>query len=206
MKRVIIIGCGYAGYTLAQALDASADVVVVEPRDAFVHNVAAIMSVTDPALLDRIILPYGKLLKRGKVLRDSVTSIEAQGVKLASGGTLEGDVIVIATGSGYARPFKPETDQASDFADMNRAAHEQVRAEKSIAIVGAGTVGTELAGEIDPQLEARARRRQLPLPLLPVERIEDRRPRLPRRLVDLRDHQLEPDPRDLWQWNLRRGR
>jgi NADH dehydrogenase FAD-containing subunit len=65
MKRVIIIGCGYAGYTLAQALDASADVVVVEPRDAFVHNVAAIRSVTDPALLDRIILPYGKLLKRG---------------------------------------------------------------------------------------------------------------------------------------------
>lgn len=148
MKRVIIIGCGYAGYPLARSLDQHVDVVVVEPRDAFLHNVAAIRAVTDPALLDRIILPYGKLLKRGKVLRDRATSIEGNTVKLASGGTLEGDVIVIATGSGYARPFKPESDTLADFAAISRATHEQVRAAKSIAIVGAGTVGTELAGEI----------------------------------------------------------
>ena len=148
MKRVIIIGCGYAGYPLARSLDQHVDVVVVEPRDAFLHNVAAIRAVTDPALLERIILPYGKLLKRGKVLRDRVTSIEGNAVKLASGGTLEGDVIVIATGSGYARPFKPESDTLADFAAISRATHEQVRAAKSVAIVGAGTVGTELAGEI----------------------------------------------------------
>ena len=39
----------------------------------------------------------------------------------------------------------PSTDVAPA---LNRAAHEQVRAAKSVAIVGAGTVGTELAGEI----------------------------------------------------------
>jgi NADH dehydrogenase FAD-containing subunit len=148
MKRVIIIGCGYAGYSLARSLDQHADVVVVEPRDAFLHNVAAIRAVTDPALLERIILPYGKLLKRGKVMRGRATAIEGNSVRLASGGTLEGDVIVIATGSGYARPFKPESDTLADFAAISRTTHEQVRAAKSIAIVGAGTVGTELAGEI----------------------------------------------------------
>lgn len=148
MKRVIIIGCGYAGYPLARSLDQHVDVVVVEPRDAFLHNVAAIRAVTDPALLERIILPYGKLLKRGKVMRDRATAIEGNTVNLASGGSLEGDVIVIATGSGYARPFKPESDTLAEFAAISRATHEQVRAAKSIAIVGAGTVGTELAGEI----------------------------------------------------------
>lgn len=148
MKRVIIIGCGYAGYALAQALDRHVDVVVVEPRDAFLHNVAAIRAVTDPALLERIILPYGKLLTRGKVLRDRAIAITGNTVKLASGTSLEGDVIVLATGSGYARPFKPETDTLADFAASSRAVHEQLRAATSVAIVGAGTVGTELAGEI----------------------------------------------------------
>jgi NADH dehydrogenase FAD-containing subunit len=148
MKRVIIVGCGYAGYSLARALDQHADVVVVEPRDAFLHNVAAIRAVTEPKLLDRIILPYGKLLKRGKVMRDRVVALEGKAVKLASGASLEGDVIVIATGSGYARPFKPETETLSDFAATSRAVHEQLKAAKSVAIVGAGTVGTELAGEI----------------------------------------------------------
>lgn len=148
MKRVIIIGCGYAGYSLAHALDKDTDVVVVEPRDAFLHNVAAIRAVTETKLLDRIILPYGKLLKRGKVLRDRVVALEGKSVKLASGGSLEGDVIVIATGSTYARPFKPETETLSDFAASSRAVHEQLKAAKSVAIIGAGTVGTELAGEI----------------------------------------------------------
>jgi NADH dehydrogenase FAD-containing subunit len=148
MKRVIIIGCGYAGYPLARSLDQYVDVVVVEPRDAFLHNVAAIRAITDPALLERIILPYGKLLKRGKVLRDRALAIDGNSIKLASGGSLDGDIIVIATGSGYARPFKPDSDTLADFVTLNRAAHEQVRAAKSVAIVGAGTVGTELAGEI----------------------------------------------------------
>ena len=46
----------------------------------------------------------------------------------------------------------------------------------------------------DSQFEARALCRQLSLLLLPVEGIEDRRPRLPRRFVNLRDDQLEPAP------------
>ena len=50
------------------------------------------------------------------------------------------------------------------------------------------------AVSLDSQFQARARRRECPLLLLPVEWIEDRRPRLPRRLVDLRHDQFEPAP------------
>ena len=34
----------------------------MEPRDAFVHNVAAIRAIVEPALLDRLIIPYDRLL------------------------------------------------------------------------------------------------------------------------------------------------
>ena len=52
MKRVVIVGGGYAGVALARALDSNAEVCLVEARDRFVHNVAAIRSVVEPALLE----------------------------------------------------------------------------------------------------------------------------------------------------------
>ena len=49
MKRVVIVGGGYAGTSLARSLDAAVEVVLVEPRDRFVHNVAAIRALVEPA-------------------------------------------------------------------------------------------------------------------------------------------------------------
>lgn len=148
MKRVIIVGGGYAGTILARALDPTFEVVLVEPREAFVHNVAAIRAVVEPRLLDRIILPYDRLLKRGRVVRDRVTAVAECGVRLASGGSLEADLIVLATGSGYAQPFKPVTDSMADFRAASAATESAIKRASAIAIVGAGAVGVELAGEV----------------------------------------------------------
>jgi NADH dehydrogenase FAD-containing subunit len=148
VKRVIIVGGGYAGTTLARALDAALDVVLIEPREAFVHNVAAIRALVEPGLVDRIILPYDRLLNRGKVVRDRVSAVEQGGVALASGETISGDYVVLATGSTYAQPFKPTTDVMADFRVASASAQAGVKAARSIAIVGAGAVGVELAGEI----------------------------------------------------------
>ena len=71
VKRVIIVGGGYTGTALARALDKLAEVQLVDARDRFVHNVAAIRSVVDPSLLDRIVIPYDRLLRRGGVRQGS---------------------------------------------------------------------------------------------------------------------------------------
>jgi NADH dehydrogenase FAD-containing subunit len=148
VKRVVIIGGGYAGTKLARALDEAAEVVLVEPRDAFVHNVAAIRAIVEPALLDRLIIPYDRLLSRGKVLQDRAVGLGEREVKLAARGALEADVIVVATGSRSARPFKPTGDSIAEFRAASAEAHEMLKAAASVAIVGGGAVGTELAGEI----------------------------------------------------------
>jgi pyruvate/2-oxoglutarate dehydrogenase complex dihydrolipoamide dehydrogenase (E3) component len=77
-----------------------------------------------------------------------VIVIEGSGVRLAASGALEADIVVIATGSTYARPFKVSGDSAPDFRAAFLDAHAKLKAARSVAIVGAGAVGVELAGEI----------------------------------------------------------
>src|ERR1700743_702398 len=62
---VVVTGGGEGGINVAKALDDVASVVLVEPKDAFVHNVAALRALVDPSWLPRIYLPYGRLLHRG---------------------------------------------------------------------------------------------------------------------------------------------
>jgi NADH dehydrogenase FAD-containing subunit len=156
MKRVIVVGGGYAGTALSRALDKVADVQLVEARDRFVHNVAAIRSVVDPSLLDRILIPYDRLLHRGRVRQGTVTGVSAQGVTLADGERIEGDIVVLATGSRYASPFKPQGDSTQAFANELRAVHAQLESMNTIAIVGGGAVGVELAGEISTAYPGKA--------------------------------------------------
>lgn len=146
--RVLIVGGGYAGTMVARALDGVAEVRLIEPRDRFVHNVAAIRAVVEPTLLEQLVIPYDRMLRRGSMIQGLVTEIGEGRVKLADGGTIEGDIVVSATGSTYARPFKPQSASAENFAEDSRAAHEALRAARTVAIVGGGAVGVELAGEI----------------------------------------------------------
>ena len=146
---VAVIGGGYGGIRAAKALDDVADVVLVEPKDAFVHNVAALRALVDPSWLPRIYLPYDRLLGHGSIVRDRAAKVDAGRVTLASGTEIRADYIVLATGSAY--PFPAKTDADADAAaahDRVRAAHAGLAAAARVLLVGAGPVGIELAGEI----------------------------------------------------------
>jgi apoptosis-inducing factor 2 len=145
---VAVIGGGYAGVMTAKALDDVADVVVVEPKDAFVHNIAALRALVDPSWLPRIYLPYDRLLANGRVVRDRATKVDAGHVTLASGEQIRPDYIVLATGSAYPFPAKSDLDSTAASHDKVRAAHAALSAAQRVLLVGAGPVGIELAGEI----------------------------------------------------------
>ena len=99
---VVVLGGGYAGIQVARPLDDLADVVLVEPKDDFVHNVAALRALVDPSWLERIYLPYTGPPDRGRVIRDRAVKADADRVVLASGAELFPDYLVLATGSGRA--------------------------------------------------------------------------------------------------------
>ncbi|HHS94882.1 MAG TPA: N-acyl homoserine lactone synthase [Rhodobacterales bacterium] len=147
-KRIVIVGGGYVGTQLARGLDDHADVTLIDQKSRFVHAPAMIRAVVDPSLVGQALIPYDKLLKRGRFVEARVESIDGSRVTLSDGTGLEADFIVVATGSDYAAPFKPE---GADFAGLraeNARVHGLLTAAETVAIVGAGAVGTELAGEI----------------------------------------------------------
>ncbi|WP_170335964.1 NAD(P)/FAD-dependent oxidoreductase [Ruegeria arenilitoris] len=147
-KKIVIVGGGYVGFEVAKKLDAYADVTLIEQREAFVQPPAAIRALVEPTLLDKIILPYDNLLESGKVVRGRAVSISQTQVSLDSGAVFPADFFVIATGSSYAAPFKPSGDSIADFRQASMDVSGRLARATSVAIVGAGAVGTELAGEI----------------------------------------------------------
>ncbi|WP_427132000.1 FAD-dependent oxidoreductase [Pseudarthrobacter sp. S9] len=145
---VAIIGGGYGGINLAKALDEHVAVTLVEPREAFVHNIAALRAVVRPEFLPRMFLPYGHLLAHGRVMRDRAVRVDGYSVELASGMQLRPRILVLATGSTYPFPAKSDTDNTADAVDEYRAAHDNLARANTVLLLGAGAVGLEFAGEI----------------------------------------------------------
>jgi apoptosis-inducing factor 2 len=145
---VAVVGGGYGGITVAKALDDIADVILIEPRDTFVHNVAALRGAVDPAWADRLFLPYDRLLARGQVRHDRAVRVSAQAVELGSGAVIAPDYIVLATGSAHAYPAKIDLEDSVAARSKLHATRDALAGASRVLLLGAGPVGLEFAGEI----------------------------------------------------------
>ncbi|MGP3968883.1 NAD(P)/FAD-dependent oxidoreductase [Streptomyces sp. 6N223] len=149
-RTVAVIGGGYGGAAVAKALDSEADVVLIDPREAFINSAASLRALTQPDWAGNIFFSYDTLLTRGTAVRDRAVSVDGGGVDLASGRRIDADYLVLATGSSYAYPGKPRTgaDSVGEVMDDLRRTHKELAGAPRVLILGAGPVGLELAGEI----------------------------------------------------------
>jgi NADH dehydrogenase FAD-containing subunit len=145
---VVVVGGGYGGITVAKALDESADVVLVDAKDSFFHNIAALRALVDPSWLERIFFPYERLLERGRFVHGRAIGVDGEGVTLATGETLPADYTVIATGSAYPFPAKAGAQDREQAHARYRAANDRLREAEHVLLLGGGPVGIELAGEL----------------------------------------------------------
>ncbi|MET8676826.1 FAD-dependent oxidoreductase [Streptomyces sp. NPDC004647] len=145
---VAVVGGGYGGAAVAKALEAEADVILIDPRDAFVNAAASLRALTRPDWAGNVFYPFDTLLTQGKVIRGRAASVDPRGVTLESGERVDADYVVLATGSAYAYPAKPVSDTVSEALKDFRRTHKEVLDADRVLILGAGPVGLELAGEI----------------------------------------------------------
>lgn len=147
-QRIAIVGGGFLGAQLAKALQDHADVTLIEQNSHFVNAPAMVRALVQPRLLDQALVPYDRLLARGQVVRARAVQVDATGVTLADGRHIQADYTVLATGSGNGPAFKPGEDGIDGLRAANARIHAQLLAAQRVVIVGAGAVGTELAGEL----------------------------------------------------------
>jgi NADH dehydrogenase FAD-containing subunit len=145
---VVVVGGGYAGVAVARSLDRRVQVTLVEPRDAFVHTVAALRALVHTEWAETLCFPYDHLLRNGEVVRDRAVAVGPGRVALASGRTLVADAVVVATGSRYPYPAKPEVDDRAEVLARLAATRAELSGAGRVLLVGAGPVGVELAAEL----------------------------------------------------------
>lgn len=151
-KNVVILGAGYAGTALAGAIDGKVNLTVVDRRSHLVHKLAGLRAAVLPGWQARSLVPRDAFLKKGTFVQAGVVSIDAAAstVTLDNGQVLAYDVLVAATGSVNSSAAEPPLSMTS-LAEMQAyysASNAALKKAKSVAIIGGGVVGVELAGEI----------------------------------------------------------
>jgi NADH dehydrogenase FAD-containing subunit len=142
-KRIVVVGGGVAGSTVAKSFDSEADVTLIDPKDYFEIPYAALRCTVEPKFAQRSIVKHTEYLKKAKLVQSSAQSVSDSAVVAASGDRIPYDFLVVCTGSTYTGPAT-KAERIKEF----EADYEKVKAADSILIIGGGPVGVELAGEI----------------------------------------------------------
>ncbi len=165
LHQILIIGGGFAGFWAAVAArrvaGSGADVTLVAPEPRLV-----IRPRLYEARPETLAVELAPLLRRIEVgfVRGTASRLDpaARTVTLASGEPLAYERVVVATGSRMRRPpvpgaaaaFSVDTQEAAIAFDRRLAEIAKSAAAPTIAVVGAGFTGIELALELRDRLAA----------------------------------------------------
>ncbi|MBI4152404.1 FAD-dependent oxidoreductase [Candidatus Woesearchaeota archaeon] len=147
MKKIIIIGGGFAGAYIARQLESEFAVTLFDTKDYFEFTPSVLRTLVEPRHLPKIEVPHQAYLQKAVIVRKPVMEV-ADNKVIAGGMEYLFDYLVIASGSRYTVPIKEENIViAARGRDLQQWAHQLEKAKK-VLIVGGGIVGTELAAEI----------------------------------------------------------
>ena len=151
--RVLVIGGGVAGYTVAKKLLASGkvDVKLVDKKDYFEVPYAQLRALVDPDGLGQASRFLFRSALDQHFLQGEVVRLEDNAAVLADGQRLEFDAVVLAPGSRYPSSPLMKGEGLTTLAArtrQNREAFARFQAAESFLVAGGGIVGVELAGEL----------------------------------------------------------
>lgn len=149
---VLIIGGGFAGVAAAQKLAAKdVSVTLVDRKDYFEVTFAVLRNVTAPeAQGNRARKRYRDFL-RGSFVQGDIESMNNKQARLTSGEVIHFKRAIIASGSRYPSLPLAKSNVQFDYNGRHQemlSEHARLAAAPSVLIIGGGSVGVELAGEI----------------------------------------------------------
>lgn len=147
MKRVVIIGGGFAGSTIAKKLQGRFDVTLIDNKDYFEFTPGILRTIVHPTRSRCMQVLHKDYLKKSKIIIGKVEKL-GESFVVVNKKKVNFDYLVLAMGSSYIAPFKhPKlfaASRAKELAVYNRYLVDG----KEVLVIGGGLVGVELAGEI----------------------------------------------------------
>uniref|UniRef100_A0A665TX35 Ferroptosis suppressor protein 1 n=1 Tax=Echeneis naucrates TaxID=173247 RepID=A0A665TX35_ECHNA len=151
--HVVVVGGGFGGIAAAQQLqDWGLSFTLVDPKDAFHHNVAALRASVQPGFAQRTFIPYaetfGDSFVQGQVDR---VDTRRQMVVLQGGREIQYSHLILCTGTSGPFPGKFPGNTVVSYQTAIKKYDDfvnQVQAADSVLVVGGGSTGVEMAAEI----------------------------------------------------------
>ncbi|CDW86381.1 pyridine nucleotide-disulphide oxidoreductase family protein [Stylonychia lemnae] len=159
-KKVIIVGCSFAGLTLAEQLWDYFDVTLIDKNDYFEYICTTTRSLVKDEHLDSITVSYVTMMrahsKRAEFQQGTLMEIYPERNQILLQNVQTGefdyrnyDFLVICTGSSYQQPTKfLEVQSLEERKSRLALEQEAIKRANSILVVGAGPVGVEIIGEL----------------------------------------------------------
>jgi len=149
-KSVVIVGGGFAGSTVARALEDQFEVTLIDTKKYFEFTPSVLRALVEPGHAKIIQRPHLHYLQKANFIHDQVTAVGSSSVT-TSREHVPYDYLVLCTGASYSTipgDHKGESLVVSARANPLNAVFPAVTRARNVLIVGAGTVGVELAAEI----------------------------------------------------------
>ncbi len=147
MKRLVILGGGFAGAKIAKALENNFETTLIDSKDFFEYTPGILRSIVYPKHLKKIQVLHRHYLHKSKILNEYVIYVNNKSVK-TNKSNLKFDYLVIALGSSYNLPIKEKNVIMITRGNHLRDYYDLLCKSKEITIIGGGIVGVELAAEI----------------------------------------------------------
>ena len=147
MKKIVVIGGGFAGSMIAKSLEDYFDVTLIDSKDYFEFTPSILRTIIEPEHIRKIQVLHKNYLKKSKIVLGSVSEITKKDVK-TDNEEIDYDYLVVCSGSSYNLPIKEQNVVYTARADHLRDYHDKLERADKVVIIGGGLVGVELAGEI----------------------------------------------------------
>lgn len=147
MKKVVVIGGGFAGSLIAKELEQEFDVTLIDSKSYFEFTPGILRTIVEPQHASKIQVQHAHYLKRASIVVGDVTDATPSHV-LVGKRKLPFDYLALCSGSSYNAPIKEQHVILATRASHLLEAWHQLSAAESALIIGGGLVGVELAAEI----------------------------------------------------------
>lgn len=147
MKKLVVIGGGFAGSYIAKKLQNKFEVTLIDTKDYFEFTPGILRTIIEPNHIKKIQVLHKNYLKKTKVIVGHVKEIKKDKVLLEDE-SIDYDYLAICSGTKYELPIKEQDIVSSSRANNLIKYSDKLSESKEILIIGGGVVGVELAAEI----------------------------------------------------------